>query len=44
MLYARVGGKKEMDRIVDLVLVVDREKGKGNFLYITLRYNKKFRR
>jgi len=30
------------DRIVDLV--VDREKGKGNFLYITLRYEKELRR
>ena len=36
--------KKEMDRIVDLVLDVDRAKGKGNFLYITLRYKKEFRR
>ena len=37
--------KKEMDRIVDLVLVVDRAKGKGN-LYITLNsiYEKEFRR
>jgi hypothetical protein len=33
-----------MDRIVDLVLDVDRAKGKGNFLYITLRNMKKIRR